>query len=123
MINANHKTFDDLVFEDHSNVSNAVQARLDLGYNLEISVVSMKSESSGFGNLYGDASKGTYEVGVFHHDKMVPNYQVLKNGKSMGVVGTLQEMIRYVRVLEMDIDRLLYHSPYTIGRRDFKNGS
>ena len=72
MINANHKTFDDLVFEDHGNVSNAVQSRLDLGNNLEISVVSMKGESSGFGNLYGDASKGTYEVGVFHHGKMVP---------------------------------------------------
>jgi len=72
MINANHKTFDDLVFEDHSNVINAVQSRLDLGNNLEISVVSMKSESSGFGNLYGSVSAGTYEVAVLHNAEMLP---------------------------------------------------
>ena len=50
-------------------------------------------------------------------DSQLNNFQVLKNGKPMGVVGTLQEMIRYVRVLEMDIDRLLHHSPYSIGKR------
>ena len=72
MINANHKTFDDLVFEDHANVSDAVQSRLDLGNNLEISVVSMKSKSSGFGNLSGNASNGTYEVAVFENGSMVP---------------------------------------------------
>ena len=52
-------------------------------------------------------------------DTQLNNYQVLKNGKPMGIVGTLQEMVQYVRVLEMDIDRMLRHSPYTIGRRDF----
>ena len=56
-------------------------------------------------------------------DTQLNNYQVLKNGKSMGVVGTLEQMVRYVRLLEQGINRHLYGSPYTIGRRDFSNGS
>ena len=66
------KNFNDLVFTDHANNPDGVQAKLDLGNNLEISVVSMKTKSNGYGGLYGDASNGTYEVAVFHNDSMLP---------------------------------------------------
>ena len=72
MINANHKTFDHLVFKDHANTDNAVQARLDLGNHLEISVVSMKDKETEFGGLYGNVTAGTYEVAVFHNNSMQP---------------------------------------------------
>ena len=63
------KTFSDLVFNAHANVSNGVQAMLDLGNDLEISVVSMKDGKHG---LYGDVRAGTYEVAVFHNNEMLP---------------------------------------------------
>jgi len=56
------KTFKDLVFNAHANINNGVQAKLDLGNGLEISVVSMKNGGHG---LYGDVTEGTYEVAVF----------------------------------------------------------
>jgi hypothetical protein len=62
------KTFADLVFNAHANVNNGVQAKLDLGNGLEISVVSMKSG----GGLYGDVTEGTYEVAVFQSNNMLP---------------------------------------------------
>ena len=68
----NQKAFSDLVFNAHANVNNGIQAKLDLGNGIEISVVSMKQKTSEYGGLYGDASEGTYEVAVFHHGNMVP---------------------------------------------------
>ena len=65
-------TFNDLVFKSHANVNNGIQAKLDLGNNTEISVVSMREKDGEFGGLYGDASEGTYEVAVFHNGNMVP---------------------------------------------------
>ena len=62
-----NRTFSDLVFTDHANNPNGVQARLDLGNNLEISVVSMKDKEAEFGGLYGSVKAGTYEVAVFHN--------------------------------------------------------
>ena len=62
-------TFRDLVFTDHANVNAGIQAKLDLGNDLEISVVSMKKEGYG---LYGDASAGTYEVAMFRKNTMLP---------------------------------------------------
>ena len=56
-------------------------------------------------------------------DTQLNNYEVLKNGKSVGVIGTLEMVIHVIRNLESMIDRATQHSPYTIGRRDFKNGS
>jgi len=56
-------------------------------------------------------------------DTQLNNYQVLKNGESMGVVGTLEEMVRYVRLLEQGINRHLYGSPYTPYTIGKKNGS
>ena len=66
------KTFSDLVFKTHKNNPNGVQARLDLGNNLEISVVSMKGNASEFGGLYGSVTAGTYEVAVFRDNDMLP---------------------------------------------------
>ncbi len=66
------KTFSDLVFKNHSHNPNGVQARLDLDNNIEISVVSMKKREGEFGGLYGDVSKGTYEVAVFRDNGMIP---------------------------------------------------
>ena len=66
------KNFNDLVFTDHANNPDGVQAKLDLGNNLEISVVSMKTKSNGYGGLYGDASNGTYEVAMYHNNSMLP---------------------------------------------------
>ena len=66
------KTFSDLVFTDHANNPDGVQAKLDLGNNLEISVVSMKGKEAQFGGLYGSVKAGTYEVAVFHNNNMLP---------------------------------------------------
>jgi len=49
-------------------------------------------------------------------DTQLNNYQVLKNGKPMAIVGTLEEIVRIVRNFEVGINRHLHHSPYTIGR-------
>ena len=66
------KTFADLVFNAHANTPNGVQARLDLGNDLEISVVSMKKREGEYGGLYGDVTEGTY-VAVFDKcDMMLP---------------------------------------------------
>ena len=66
------KTFADLVFNPHANVTDGVQAQLDLGNAVTISVVSMKKRVREFGGLYGDVTEGTYEVAVFHNDSMQP---------------------------------------------------
>jgi len=68
----------------------------------------------------------TFAVGynVFYHlekrlmDTQLNNYQVLKNGKGISPAMTLEKCVQAVRILEMRIDRLLHHSPYTIGKRD-----
>ena len=66
------KNFSDLVFTDHANTPNGIQAKLDLCNNLEISVVSMKKREGEYGGLYGDVTEGTYEVAVFHKNDMLP---------------------------------------------------
>ena len=66
------KTFSDLVFNAHANTPNGVQAKLDLGNGLEVSVVSMKKREGEYGGLYGDVSQGTYEVAVFRNNDMLP---------------------------------------------------
>ena len=68
----NQKTFNDLVFNPHANVANGIQAMLDLGNDIKISIVSMKERDGQYGGLYGDASEGTYEVAVFRNDDMLP---------------------------------------------------
>jgi len=45
-------------------------------------------------------------------------YVVLKNGEPMNIKGTLEQIIRHVRLLEQGLNRHLQHSPYTIGKTD-----
>ena len=71
-MNNQEKTFSDLEFNAHANVPNGIQAKLDLGNGIEVSVVSMKQKTSEYGGLYGDASEGTYEVAVFRDGNMLP---------------------------------------------------
>lgn len=67
-----HYSFQDLKFNAHAVKADAIQAKLDLGNGLQISVVAMKDKDQSFGGLYGNASKGTYEVAVFRNDSMIP---------------------------------------------------
>ena len=72
MKNKNYKTFADLEFKSHASHTNGVQGRLDLGNGFEVSVVAMENDEEVFGGLYGNASKGTYEVAMFHNGTMLP---------------------------------------------------
>ena len=72
MNDTKNRTFSDLEFTTHANHADGIHAGLDLGNGFEISVVSMKNKDKQFGGLYGNASKGTYEVAMFHNDKMLP---------------------------------------------------
>ncbi len=72
MNDSKNKTFTDLDFHAHRTTRNAIQAKLDLGNRIQISVVSHKDNEPSFGGLYGNASNGTYEVAVFQNDDFVP---------------------------------------------------
>jgi len=72
MNDTKNRTFSDLEFTTHAHHADGIQARLDLGNEFEISVVSMKDKDKQFGGLYGNASKGTYEVAMFHNGTMLP---------------------------------------------------
>jgi len=60
--------FDDLVFKPHRH-ADGVQAVLDLGNDLSISVVANNDGGQG---LYGQVSDGLYEVAVFYKNDMIP---------------------------------------------------
>lgn len=49
------------------------------------------------------------------------SYQILKNGEPAGVVGTLDYIVKAIRNLEENLDRLNEHSPYTIARVNTTN--
>jgi len=66
------KTFSDLVFNDHPNNPNGVMATLDLGSGLGVSVVAVKSGSTGLGSYYGSVEDDTYEVLVSHEQNNLP---------------------------------------------------
>ena len=61
--------FSDLDFQPHRGSADAVQARLDLGNDLEISVVANKGEGRG---LYGNVEDDLYEVAIYDNDGMIP---------------------------------------------------
>lgn len=67
-------TFNDLVFQPHANVPDAVMAKMTFGHNdqFEISVVAMNKAGRQFGGLYGSVEDNQYEVALFHFDKMLP---------------------------------------------------
>jgi len=60
--------FDDLDFKPHRH-ADGVQAVLDLGNDLSISVVANNDGGQG---LYGQVSDDLYEVAVFHKNSMIP---------------------------------------------------
>ena len=61
--------FDDLDFQPHRGADDAVQARLDFGNGLEISVVAGLKDRRG---LYGSVEEGLYEVAIFDENGMIP---------------------------------------------------
>ena len=65
--------FNDLDFQPHRGADDAVQARLDFGNGLEISVVASKDGRARAG-LYGSVEDDLYEVAIYDNDKngMIP---------------------------------------------------
>ena len=61
--------FSDLDFQPHRGADDAVQARLDFGNGLEISVVAGKDGRRG---LYGSVEEDLYEVAIFNENGMIP---------------------------------------------------
>ena len=61
--------FNDLDFQPHPSTADSVQARLDLGNGLEISVVANKGDGYG---LYGSVEDDLYEIAIFNDDGMIP---------------------------------------------------
>jgi hypothetical protein len=61
--------FDDLDFQPHRGAVDAVQARLDFGNGLEISVV---AGNDGRRGLYGSVEEDLYEVAIFDKNGMIP---------------------------------------------------
>lgn len=60
--------FGDLDFKPHR-FSDGVQAKLELGNGLEISVVANNDGGQG---LYGNVSEDLYEVAIFSDEEMIP---------------------------------------------------
>ena len=61
--------FDDLDFQPHRGTDDAVQATLDFGNGLSISVVAGLKDRRG---LYGSVEEGLYEVAIFDENGMIP---------------------------------------------------
>ena len=61
--------FNDLDFQPHRGTDDAVQARLDFGNGLSISVVAGKGDRRG---LYGSVEENLYEVAIFDKNGMIP---------------------------------------------------
>ena len=61
--------FYDLDFQPHRGADDAVQAKLDFGNGLEISVVASKDGRRG---LYGSVEEDLYEVAIFNENGMIP---------------------------------------------------
>jgi len=61
--------FKDLDFQPHRGADDAVQARLDFGNGLSISVVAGKDGRQG---LYGNVEENLYEVAIFDKNGMIP---------------------------------------------------
>ena len=61
--------FNDLDFQPHRGTNGAVQATLDFGNGLSISVVAGKDGRRG---LYGSVEEDLYEVAIFDKNGMIP---------------------------------------------------
>ena len=84
------KTFDDLVFKKHPMGRGAVMARLDLGNDIEVSVV-------GGPNLYGNGTT-SFEVAAFYITlgKFVP----MEDGNDVSGWNSKEEVTKIINKLE-----------------------
>jgi hypothetical protein len=84
------KTFDDLVFKEHAVGRGAVQATLDLGNDIEVSVV-------GGDGMYGNG-KTSFEVAGWYKTlgKIVPT----PNGDNVSGWNTKEEVTKIINYLE-----------------------
>ena len=84
------KTFNDLVFKPHPIGRGAVQARLDLGNDIEVSVV-------GGPGLYGDGET-TFEVAAFY--KTLGKFVPMPDGGDVSGYNSKEEVTKLINYLE-----------------------
>lgn len=84
------KTFDDLVFRPHAIGRGAVQARLDLGNDIEVSVV-------GGPGLYGNG-KTSFEVVAFY--KTLGKFVEFPDGENTSGWNSKEEVTKIINYLE-----------------------
>ena len=58
-------SFDDLEFQPHHSIRNAVQARLDFDNGFSISVVASDMPEGQRGSFYGNVSDNEYEIAIY----------------------------------------------------------
>ena len=84
------KTFDDLIFKPHPMGRGAVQAKLDLGNDILVSVV-------GGDGLYGDG-KNTFEVAAFY--KTINSFVPMPDGEDVSGWNTEEQVTKIINYLE-----------------------
>lgn len=84
------KTFDDLVFKTHPIGGGVVQAKLDLGNDILVSVI-------GGEGLYGDG-KTTFEVGAFY--KTLGKFVPMSDGENTSGWNTKEKVTKIINYLE-----------------------
>jgi hypothetical protein len=84
------KTFDDLVFRPHAIGRGAVQAKLDLGNDIEVSVV-------GGPGLYGNG-KTSFEVAAFY--KTLGKFVPFEDGQDVSGHNSKEEVTKIINRLE-----------------------
>ena len=84
------KTFDDLVFRPHAIGRGAVQARLDLGNDIEVSVV-------GGPGLYGNGET-SFEVAAFY--KTIGKFVPMPDGEDVSGHNSKEEVTKIINYLE-----------------------
>lgn len=84
------KTFDDLVFKPHLIGGSAVQARLDLGNDIEVSVV-------GGPGLYGNGTT-SFEVAAFY--KTLGKFVPMPDGDDVSGWNSKEQVTKIINYLE-----------------------
>lgn len=84
------KTFDDLVFKPHPLGGDHVQARMDLGNDIEVSVV-------GGRNLYGNGVT-SFEVAAFY--KTLNKFVPMPDGDDISGWNSKEEVTKLINYLE-----------------------
>ena len=84
------KTFDDLVFKPHAMGNGAVQARMDLGNDIEVSVVGGK-------HLYGNGVT-SFEVAAFY--KTLGKFVPFEDGEDVSGWNSKEQVTKIINRLE-----------------------